>query len=270
MKTDKLQKLTRLLSRAAIVALISLNADAAILRYTEFEGGILVTGIEMNVAEFELGNNDFFSPWGGHTAVNIYDQDKNIVGFFVCSQPVSHKNTLSELTKLPRDDPRWRQYFIEVVGSLNECNGLPAQIRSQYSPSLIQVNITDDGVTSGPGVSVPFLPVDGHGTEPTNCDADIPEFLRFGDVSNSGSHRTETNLLLKCPQKIAFDVQVNYGQAFSDPETGTRITFEDFSTGSLTLDCKDGCTVQIVGEMTAAPTKPGKYQWAVPVIVEYK
>ncbi|EML0119441.1 hypothetical protein V9N51_000031 [Vibrio cholerae] len=116
-----------------------------------------------------------------------------------------------------------------------------------------------------------FMGDDGEiGNPPTQCQSSLTDEMRFGIVSGPGPYKSETNMYVKCSQKTAFDVKVNNSREFIDPESGTRITFEDFSTGSFALDCTNGCTVPLAGEMTVAPTRPGKYQWAVPVIVEYK
>ncbi len=158
-----------------------------------------------------------------------------------------------------------------VLETLNSCTfAYTATINSgQAEPSwnTFRINV---GVSS----SSYFVNIDLHagsiGPEPSQCSAQIPEPLDFGVVKGGGTYVSETNMYVKCSNKTSFDIKVNNSREFIDPESGTRIAFEDFSTGSLALDCKDGCTIPIPGEMTAAPTKPGKYQWAVPVIVEYK
>ncbi|PXA74570.1 hypothetical protein [Vibrio sp. 11986-1-5] len=170
---------------------------------------------------------------------------------------------------------RWRTNASDIVNSIrNNCT-----VRFEYDEEklkdyrlMIYITTTTkwyDGVSYYQF----FIDMSGAGAPsgpPASCDAQVPDSMRFGIISGPGPYKSETNMYVKCSQKTAFDVKVNNSREFIDPESGTRITFEDFSTGSLALDCKDGCTVPIPGEMTAAPTKPGKYQWAVPVIVEYK
>ncbi|EGR0591351.1 hypothetical protein FG071_05740 [Vibrio cholerae] len=118
-----------------------------------------------------------------------------------------------------------------------------------------------------------FRFMDGNGeigTPPTQCQFSLSDDMRFGIVSGPGPYKSETNMSVKCSQKTAFNVKVNNSREFIDNESGARITFDDFSSGRLALDCTEECNISIAGEMTAAPTKPGKYQWSVPVIVEYK
>lgn len=105
---------------------------------------------------------------------------------------------------------------------------------------------------------------------PTDCTTQITEPLHFSIMAGVGPYRSETELYVKCEQNTPFDVTVNGSREFIDSHTGARITFEDFSTGSLALDCKGGCTFPLTGEMTEAPSKPGKYQWAVPVVIDFK
>lgn len=270
MKTDKVIKK---ISKAAVVFVLSLHfysSQAAQLEYEVVDGGFTVKTVSIEPVEFEVnGGYYIFGPSRVQTAIWLLDDTERLLATIVCNDTTSHTTSSDDIKDLPPYHPQRLQYFEEISEGIKRCNQLPFTKESKIMPTHFLVNHMDD-IKGSSGWQLFMTPINSVPETPSFCNAEIPEPLRFGDVSSSGPHLAETSLLVKCSQNIAFAVKVNNSREFIDPESGTHITFEEFSTGSLALDCKDGCTIPIDGEMTSAPTKPGKYQWAVPVIIEYK
>ncbi|OEE49808.1 hypothetical protein [Vibrio anguillarum] len=209
--------------------------------------------------------------WGGHnyTHVVVIKTDKGEINYGCAGPKEKNHFPAHELAERPYEDQV--KYYQHASHIINNCTKYINNGQASNWNRILSwfVHVPDWWGTDG-------IMIEGNGGDiigpppSSTCTARVNQPMEFKVLDGVGPYRSQTDLLVQCDQNTAFDVLINNSREFIDPISGARITFADFSTGSTDLDCISGCNIPLTGEMTASPTKPGKYLWSVPVIIEFK
>ncbi len=92
--------------------------------------------------------------------------------------------------------------------------------------------------------------------------------MNFGRINaRDVSPTTTASINTTCSRDAAVSVTVNGGKPYLDSASGATISFA--TPIALTEKCKV-CTTTVKGTMLTAPKIPGRYNWAVPVKIDYE
>ncbi|EJN2400234.1 hypothetical protein NPL75_002449 [Vibrio cholerae] len=104
---------------------------------------------------------------------------------------------------------------------------------------------------------------------PVSCSVQIGE-LDFGTLEKSAETIDSTKdvkIILQCNDKAFVKVIVNHGKSYKIDGSDTIINFKYDNREDI--NCAKFCSIPIEGNIIGSDLKPGKYKWAVPVLVQY-
>lgn len=191
-------------------------------------------------------------------------------GLFSC--PVLAENDISSMN-LPKDrsDPKWVRYSAEASRILDECTGWKQEMVADFTDIKIMEVFISDGKQWGSerysGIRIDSLSV---APTPASCDTKILSQMDFGTVmaKNPGvTGQAIARLAVECNKTSRIDFTVNDGEPLVN-EDGSKIIFSIWSPADAPAGVPT--EIQVRGTMLSSPTRPGSYQWYVPILFSYE
>lgn len=237
----------------------------------DYEVVISEEGVEKAYISAEYIRNIGVGSLDGFDKHIIWVMDnKNKQGIFRCDNYTKNIRSVFDLPD-DRSDPIWIEYSLNASKILLECDGwkyiAPTDLRDIKS---IRLWISDGypdkyGRISGIFITdITVLPT------PTLCvTSELPN-IDFGTINtseNSTIPQGISRFVVECNKTSRIDFTVNNGESLVNDD-GSRISFSVWSPSDAPAGIPT--EIQIRGTMTTAPTKPGSYQWYVPILFSYE
>lgn len=199
-----------------------------------------------------------------------YTDGEGKMGVFYCR--VLEKNDVPS-SQLPTDrtDPEWVRYSAKASRILDECPVWKAEQHADHSDIRTIGAFISDGHYAGSGlntgISIANLSV---APTPTSCKAQILSHMNFGTVMDhdpGASSPAIARIEVECNKQSGIDFTVNKGRPMVN-EDGSKIIFSIWSPGDAPAGVPT--EIQVRGTMLSSPSKPGSYQWYVPILFSYE
>lgn len=190
-------------------------------------------------------------------------------GRMVCyTRDTNHKSVYDLPTD--RSHPDWTEYVLKAAEMLNSCawyqQSGDGDINNIYN---VNISINDGWSLNAKEKSGLWIGGLSGRPTPTHCVANVKDPIQFGTVSPSVeySHQSIGSLVVECNKQSRIEINVNQGADLVSND-GSRITFSIWAPA----DVPGGVPteIQIRGTLKRSPTKPGSYQWYVPILFSYE